>query len=102
MQPEVANVMIHPNDIAEYIIILIAAFAHRYALSESAAYSYLKQYRLEEAAAALRNSDCPVSEIAEAAGYQSVSKFTDAFKHHFGKTPAAIRRSKAFDHNGIE
>lgn len=65
-------------------------------------YSYLKQYRLEEAAAALRNSDCPVSEIAEAAGYQSVSKFTDAFKHHFGKTPAAIRRSKAFDHNGIE
>lgn len=36
--------MIHPNDIVEYIIILIAAFAHRYALSESAAYSYLKQY----------------------------------------------------------
>ncbi len=36
--------MIHPNYMAEYIIILIAAFAHRYSLSESAAYSYLKQY----------------------------------------------------------
>jgi len=55
-------------------------------------YQYLKQYRLEEAAAALQNSEVSVEEVAYLAGYQSASKFAEAFRTRFGVTPLSYRQ----------
>lgn len=65
-------------------------------------YQYLKQYRLEEAADILQNSEASVEEIAFSAGYQSAGKFTEAFKNRYGITPLSYRRRKTMEYNGIK
>jgi AraC-like DNA-binding protein len=53
---------------------------------------YLAQWRLQLAAARLRDSARPTAQIAYEVGYESDAAFSRAFKREFGVTPAAWRR----------
>ena len=54
-------------------------------------YHYIKEYRLEQAAVELVRSDKPVTQIAQRAGYDNASKFSESFKRRYGETPSAYR-----------
>lgn len=54
---------------------------------------YLLTRRLERAAALLRNTDRPVTEICFAVGLASLGSFTTSFGRVFGMTPLAYRAS---------
>jgi AraC-like DNA-binding protein len=52
---------------------------------------YLQRRRIERAAALLRESDRPVTEIALDVGFQSLGWFITAFKEIMDETPTAYR-----------
>ena len=52
---------------------------------------YVARARYEKAARLLNNADLRVSEIAFAAGFQSLSQFNRVFKKFSGKSPTAYR-----------
>jgi AraC-like DNA-binding protein len=56
-------------------------------------HTYLLTRRLERAAALLRNTDRPVTEICFAVGWTSVGSFTSSFRRIYGTTPRAYRSS---------
>lgn len=56
-------------------------------------HQYLLTRRLERAAALLRNTDRPVTEICHAVGLTSVGSFTTRFGQAYGLTPTAYRAS---------
>jgi AraC-like DNA-binding protein len=53
--------------------------------------SYVARTRFEKAASLLREGDLRVSEIAFAAGFQSLSQFNRIFKKFSGKSPSHYR-----------
>ena len=55
-------------------------------------YRYLKEYRLEQAAVELVQSGKSITVIAQNAGYDNASKFTETFKKRYGTTPSNYRR----------
>ncbi len=55
--------------------------------------SYLNGLRIGEACRLLRESDSPVSEIAEATGFATVRTFNREFSRITGKTPGEYRKS---------
>ena len=57
-------------------------------------YRYVKEYRLEQAAVELVRSRNPITEIAQHAGYDNASKFSESFKKRYGKTPSRYRADK--------
>ena len=57
-------------------------------------YHYIKEYRLEQAAVELVRSRKPITEIAQRAGYDNASKFSESFKKRYGKTPSRYRADK--------
>ena len=57
-------------------------------------YRYIKEYRLEQAAVELVRSGKPITEIAQHAGYDNASKFSESFKKRYGKTPSRYRADK--------
>jgi AraC-like DNA-binding protein len=54
---------------------------------------YLSAWRMRLAKSALASSDVPMIDIAEIAGYQSVSAFSTAFKRETGLSPTLYVRS---------
>lgn len=54
-------------------------------------YHYIKEYRLEQAAVELVRSSSPITEIAQNAGYDNASKFSESFKKRYGATPSQYR-----------
>jgi AraC-like DNA-binding protein len=54
-------------------------------------HSYLLTRRLERAAALLRTTDRPVTDICFSVGLQSVGSFTTTFTRTYGKSPTAYR-----------
>jgi len=54
--------------------------------------AYLRNTRLEEARALLRDSDASIIEIGDLVGYRDTSHFIDAFKKHTKSTPGEYRR----------
>ena len=56
-------------------------------------HTYLLTRRLERAAALLRNTDRPVTEICFAVGWTSLGSFTSSFRRIYGTTPRAYRSS---------
>jgi AraC-like DNA-binding protein len=56
-------------------------------------HAYLLTRRLERAAALLRTTDRPVTEICFAVGLQSLGSFTTSFSRTYGVSPTAYRRS---------
>ena len=57
-------------------------------------YRYIKEYPLEQAAVELVRSRKPITEIAQRAGYDNASKFSESFKKRYGKTPSRYRADK--------
>ena len=58
---------------------------------------YLTRWRMLLAADRLTASNDPVSEIAEALGYESESAFSAAFKRMMGRSPRQYGRSRKQD-----
>ena len=54
-------------------------------------YRYIKEYRLEQAAVELVRSAKPITQIAQDAGYDNASKFSEAFRKRYGTTPSQYR-----------
>jgi AraC-like DNA-binding protein len=54
---------------------------------------YLSNWRMTLAKSALASSEVPMTDIAEMAGYQSVSAFSTAFKRETGLSPTLYVRS---------
>jgi AraC-like DNA-binding protein len=54
---------------------------------------YLANWRMTLAKSALATAEVPMSEIAEMAGFQSVSAFSTAFKRETGVSPTLYVRS---------
>lgn len=55
--------------------------------------AHMKEHRLEHAATLLANTALSISHIAEAVGYSSQSKFTEAFREFYGLLPSEYRKS---------
>jgi AraC-like DNA-binding protein len=55
---------------------------------------YLAQWRMQLAAALLRDTDAKVIEVALRVGYESEASFARAFKRTVGESPGAWRRSR--------
>jgi AraC-like DNA-binding protein len=56
-------------------------------------HQYLQSRRLERAAALLRDTDPPVTEISLAVGLTSLGSFTSSFTRVYGVAPSAYRAS---------
>lgn len=54
-------------------------------------YHYIKEYRLEQAAVELVQTTKLITQIAQSAGYDNASKFSECFRKRYGKTPSAYR-----------
>jgi AraC-like DNA-binding protein len=54
--------------------------------------SYLTRLRMQRASRLLREHPGSIADISLAAGYESESSFTKAFRRHYGKTPGQYRR----------
>ncbi len=54
--------------------------------------TYLRRYRMEQAARRLVGTEDPVGEISRSLGYQSQGSFGDAFQKIYGLSPRAFRR----------
>ena len=57
-------------------------------------YQYLRSYRLEQAAQALRETDRPVTEIALDAGFSNPGKFAGSFRERYGLPPLQYRQAQ--------
>ncbi|ELW9440506.1 helix-turn-helix domain-containing protein [Pluralibacter gergoviae] len=55
---------------------------------------YITRLRLEKAAAALRSSNQPLHQIAQAHGFASTRMMSDLFRRHYAMTPGKFRRQK--------
>ena len=55
---------------------------------------YLAQWRMQLAAASLRDTDAKVIEVALDVGYENEAAFSRAFRRAVGESPAAWRRSR--------
>lgn len=54
--------------------------------------AHIKEHRMEQAAHLLKETEHSISEVASAVGYNSQSKFTEAFKEFFGTLPTEYRK----------
>lgn len=86
----------HPwttEELAQAVGLSRSAFAERFtALIGMPPMRYLANWRLQLAAARLRESTASTAQIAGEVGYESDAAFNRAFKRAFGTTPAAWRR----------
>ena len=56
--------------------------------------AHIKEHRMEAAADRLKNSDDPIQTIAREIGYDSPSRFTEAFRTAYGVSPSEYRKSE--------
>ncbi len=59
---------------------------------------YINREKLEEAKHLLRDTDMPVSEVAETLAFGSQSYFTKLFREHVGDTPKSWRQKRIVKH----
>jgi AraC-like DNA-binding protein len=55
---------------------------------------WIIKHRLIQASSLLRETNQPVSQIAETVGYQHINYFFRQFRHHYGTTPQVWRESQ--------
>jgi len=60
---------------------------------------YLAQWRMQLAAASLRDTDAKVVDIAGEVGYENEAAFSRAFRRAVGESPGAWRRARRARHN---
>ncbi|WP_252091581.1 AlkA N-terminal domain-containing protein [Pseudomonas sp. MWU13-3659] len=56
---------------------------------------YLQTRRLLAAKQLIADTQLPMTQVALSSGFGSVRRFNDAFSHHYGLNPSALRRAKA-------
>jgi AraC-like DNA-binding protein len=66
-----------------------AAFKLYTGLSAAA---YIRRLRMEKAMDLVKNTSCPIGEIAAAVGYKHHASFSDAFREEFGVAPVVFRK----------
>ncbi|MEE0799886.1 MAG: AraC family transcriptional regulator [Gemmiger sp.] len=64
--------------------------------------TYINLLRLQKARGLLLETALPVSAVAEAVGFESLSYFERIFKRHFGTAPAQFRKNPAQDNERRE
>ncbi|RAP50871.1 MAG: hypothetical protein BZ133_04555 [Methanosphaera sp. SHI613] len=57
-------------------------------------YTWYREYKFLRAKELIKNTDYPISKIANMIGYKSSSKFTKAFKKEMGVLPSSYRKNK--------
>ena len=59
--------------------------------------SFIRSIRLQQAARQLEQGSEPVSQVAYAVGFNSLSYFAKCFREHFGRNPSefTVRRHRA-------
>lgn len=57
-------------------------------------HQWLVRLRLDEAKRLVQETDMPISHVCHRVGYSSLPSFTTLFRSHFGRPPAAFRRSR--------
>jgi AraC-like DNA-binding protein len=91
----------HPwttEELAREVGLSRSAFAERFTgLIGVPPMRYLANWRLQLAAARLRESPAATAQIAADVGYESDAAFSRAFKRAFGTTPAAWRNGERYD-----
>ncbi len=81
------------ESLATAVALSRSGFAARFsALVGEPPLEYLARWRMTKAAQLLRESQLPLSEVAEHVGYQSEASFNRAFKRWGGSAPGAYRR----------
>lgn len=55
--------------------------------------TYLKSYRLQHAAALLKDTDFPVTSVGSLCGFQEMSYFSRSFRQIYGCTPSGYRKA---------
>lgn len=61
--------------------------------------TYMKEYRMAQAMKLLRETNLPISEIANRVGYETQGKFSQAFKDVTQMLPTEYRRTQKFNRN---
>ncbi|WP_283171651.1 helix-turn-helix domain-containing protein [Curtanaerobium respiraculi] len=56
--------------------------------------TYLRAYRMQQAADMLMNTSLKIADVAASVGYGSASKFTQAFRDVMGATPSSWRKTQ--------
>lgn len=57
-------------------------------------YSWYRSYKFQRACELIKNTNYPISKIANMIGYKNSSKFSKAFKEEFGELPSSYRKTK--------
>ncbi len=55
--------------------------------------AHIKEHKMKKSAELLKETDMNISEICAAVGYNTPSKFTEAFKKFYGTTPKTYRKN---------
>lgn len=80
-------------DLAERATLSAFHFARAFKISTGTTpRAFIEQRRIEKAKQLLRESALPLADIALAAGFQTQSRFTTAFRRITGFTPAVYRK----------
>lgn len=81
------------ESLGEHVAMSRSAFTERFSkLVGQSPKTYLINWRMQKAKAALETSDESMYHIAEWAGYSSEAAFSKAFKSFFGEPPGLVRR----------
>lgn len=82
------------SDISEQVYLSPSYFAYLFrTLTGYSIKNYLNRYRLYRAAAALKETDKRIIEIAFENGFSSQQAFTKSFSLHYGTSPAQFRKT---------
>jgi AraC family transcriptional regulator len=57
-------------------------------------HQWIVRLRLDEAKRLVQETDMPISNVCHRVGYASLPSFTTLFRSHFGRPPAAFRRTR--------
>lgn len=82
------------SDLAKMVGMSVRQFNRRFKEAfNTTPQSFLIKTRIQAACEALRNTERPISELAQALGFYDQSSFTQHFRKHIGVTPLAYRKN---------
>jgi AraC-like DNA-binding protein/ligand-binding sensor protein len=95
-----ASEPLHLRDVAEQVHVSTNYFSRFFKKSTGMGFSeFLTRARVENAKNKLANPVLPINEVADQAGFGSLSQFNRAFHHYVGCSPKEYRASLLQDHS---
>ena len=83
------------NSLAEQTGLSARQLNHEFTLEfGESIFSFISNYRLEQAKIAIVQSNLPLKVLANRLGYSHINHFTTAFRKKFGYPPGSLRKSK--------